>query len=285
MTLESILFFIVLNIKIVAKFLILYSLFGMIIYSLYSICIMHLPLLHTIKNYHKILRLLFVFKYPLLKIYNISAMKSLIAKSFIPIGHLNLFWINKKEIQLDNVKYEIKGAKNGVIELNKMILKKESIEIFYNIKSKDNIKLISKKGYGKDLENKVKNRNIFCINDKEYVCEVASDKIIINCSGYYIFNNSKLELKTKVNKGEYVNINIDASNFFDFEEKYDVKDLIDISNFLCQICFLVCFLVVLLIYINININIIFSVMIVEIIILRFLSSFTRRLFDIFKAMR
>lgn len=283
MPIEDILFFVIINGKILINFLFYYSLFGIIIYVLYNFYIKKLSFWNSVKNCYIVLKLLYGFNYPILEFYNVSAIKNLVAKTFIPISQLNLFWTDKKEIQLENAQYELIGKKNGIIKLTRLILKKEEIEIIYNIESKDDIKLVTKNGRGKDLNNNTTNRNIFILNNKEYVSYVDSEKITVpKCSGYYIFNDSQLEFKSKIRNGEFFSIKIPVKQSFNYEEQYSIKELVDICGVLCQLSFFVCCLTMLFIFLCINIKIVASIICIDIIIIKSVSNITRRLFDIFR---
>lgn len=102
------------------------------------------------------------------------------------------------------------------------------------------------------------------------------------CSGYYIFNDSQLEFKSKVRNGEFFSIKIAGKHFFDYEEQYSIKELIDICSVLCQSILVVCCLIILGIFLFFNVKIVVSIICIEIFIFKSISSIARRLFDIFK---
>lgn len=283
MSVEKILSFLGINCVILVRFFLFYSSCGIIIYVLYNFYIRKLSFQNSLKKSYRIFKLLYGFNYPILELYNINGIKKLIAKTFVPTSHMNLFWTDKREIQLKNAKYELSGKKSGIIELTNLILKKEEIEIIYNIDSKDDIKLIVKQGRGKDLNNNTTNRNVFIINDKEFVCDVDTERITVpKCSGYYIFNDSKLEFKSKVRNGEFFSIKIVGKHFFDYEEQYSIKELIDICSVLCQSILFICCLIISVVFIRLNNKIFVSIICIDIFIIKSISSITRRLFDIFK---
>ncbi len=142
--------------------------------------------------------------------------------------------------------------------------------------SKDNFNLVK----GKNKNNK------FLVNDKEFRCYVDTEenKITIKCKGYYIFNQTKLVFLSKICYGENIEIEIDASHFFDLQDQYNVKELIDICNLFCQICLGICFVLMMLLslFIGNNTQKIPAILIINIIIFRFIFSFVRRLFDVFR---
>lgn len=264
-----------LNVEIIVIFLGIYFIFSIIMSSIYNMCIRKLALFDALKGGVKFFQLLLKFNYPILELYSISSIKQLLARIFVPIFQLNFFWTGVTHIHLKNAEYK---SEKGAIELNELILARDQIEIPYNIISKkDNFDLV-----------KDKNKNRFIINNKEYGCyiDVEQKKIRVNCSGYYIFNDSKIvfESKFKYDKNVF-RIEIDTNDFFAYGNQYDVKNLIDICNFLCQLCFLICFLITLFMCLCINIKILFSVLLINFLIFRGVSGLIRRSFDIFSEMK
>lgn len=272
---QEIILLIMLNIKIILISFVIFFLFSITIYSMYNICIRKISLLNTLNNGIKFFRFLLKFKYPKLKRYRLDSIKQLIAKVFVPVFQLNMFWTTTTHINLENVEYK---SEKGTIELKKMILTKDQIEIYYNIISeKHNFDIV-----------KDKNKNSFIINNIKYKCDIDTiqKKISVNCSGYYIFNDSKIifESKIKYNK-DIFRIEINTSDFFNYGDQYDINDLIDICGFLCQLCFLICCLITLFICICINRKILFSIMLINFLVFRSLSGVIRRIFDIFSEMK
>lgn len=185
--------------------------------------------------------------------------------------HLNAFWTDIKQVQLKNAKYI---SKKGNIELTELKLREEEIEIFYTIKSKDNkFDLVKEKW------------NFLNINDKEYKCDINTKqrKIVAKCSGYCIFNDTKLVFKSKFRYGDAFEIIIDTSNFFNYNIQFSYKELVDICSFICQMCIVLCVgLFSIVILMNLGVKVILSIGIFACMIIRLLLGIVRRFFDIFR---
>lgn len=118
-----------------------------------------------------------------------DTIKNLFAKAFIPILELNfLGGVTKKHIKLENAIYK---SKNGIFEMKELILKKEEIEIVYDLIS-ENSKFNLVKGKNPN--------NILTINNKKCSCDVDVEqkRIHVKYSGYYIFNNTRLVFQGKL---------------------------------------------------------------------------------------
>ncbi len=275
MNIQEILLIIRLNIKNIVIFLGIYFAISITMCFIYSVCIRKLALYDALKDCVKFFQLLLTFNYPILELYSFSSIKRLLARVFVPISKLNMFWTDVTHIKLKNAEYK---SEKGAIELTELILTRDQIEIPYNIISKkDNFDLV-----------KDKNKNSFIINNKKYDCYIDAEqkKIRINCSGYYIFNDSKVvfEGKFKYDKNIF-RIEISTSDFFAYGEQYDVKSLIDICSFLCQLCFSICCLITFFICVCVNIKIVFSVLLINFLVFRGVSGLIRRLFDVFSEMK
>ena len=271
---KEILSFIWINIKTLLSFFFFCGLSGIIGCLLYYKIIRNLSLHESIKKCSVVLKIMFNVKYPKLELYDLKAARMLFVNAFISLFRSNLFWIDERNIQLANTVHK---SEKGIIELTSFNLRSNEIEIKYKIESsKDNFNLVK----GKNKNNK------FLINDKEFRCYVDTEenKITIKCKGYYIFNQTKLVFLSKICYGENIEIEIDASHFFDLQDQYNVKELIDICNLFCQICLGICFVLMMLLslFIGNNTQKIPAILIINIIIFRFIFSFVRRLFDVFR---
>lgn len=271
---KEILSFIWSNITTLLLFFFFCGLSGVIGCILYYKSIRNLSLLESIKKCPVVLKMLFKFKYPNLKLYDLKAARMLFVNTFISLFRSNLFWIDERNIQLINTVYK---SEKCIIELTDFKLKSNEIEINYKIESsKNNYNLVK----GKNKNNK------FIVDDKEFSCYVDTEqnKITIKCKGYYIFNQTKLIFLSKICYGENIKIEIDASRFFDLQDQYNVKELIDICHLFCQICLDLCLvlMMLLLLYIGNDTQKVPAILMIVIIIFRFIISFVRRLFDIFR---
>lgn len=273
---KEILSFIWINIKTLLSFFFFCILSGIIGCILFYKAIRNLSLRESIKKCPVVLKMLLNFKYPNLKLYDLKAARMLFVNTFISLFRSNLFWIDERNIQLVNTVYK---SEKGIIELTDFKLKSNEIEINYKIESsKDNYNLVK----GKNKNNK------FIVDDKVFSCYVDTEhnKITINCKGYYIFNQTKLIFLSKICYGENIKIEIDASRFFDLQVQYDVKELIDICNLFCRTCLGLCLVLMMLssflLFIGNNTQKVPAILIINIIIFRFVISFVRRLFDIFR---
>lgn len=277
MTLQEIIIVILENIKILALFLFFYSLIGVLCCLLYNLCIRKRSLINSFKKCPHFLHLIFRYYYkPVLEFDDFDTIKNLFAKAFIPILELNFFWVTKKHIKLENAIYK---SKNGIFEMKELILKKEEIEIVYDLIS-ENSKFNLVKGKNPN--------NILTINNKKCSCDVDVEqkRIHVKYSGYYIFNNTRLVFHGKLRYGDSFTIEIDTIHFFDFENQYTIKDLINICNILCNVCFGICcciFFVLLMFHFKWTSSPAF--ILIQLFFFRSISSFTRRLFDIFKETR
>lgn len=264
--------FICINIKTILSFFFIYSLIGIIVCFLYYKFIEKLSLYDSVKKCFVVLKILYKFKYPNLELYDLKAARMLFVNTFISLFRSNLFWIDKRNIPLSNTMHK---SEKGIIKLTDLNLKNNEVEIIYKIESRNNNYNLVK---GKNKNNK------FVLGDKEISCYVDTEhnKINIKCKGYYIFNQTKLILFSKIRYGENVKIEIDAGRFFDLQDKYSVKELIDICNLFCQICLGICFVLILIFFIGKDFRKAPAILIINIMIFKFIFSFVRRLFDIFR---
>lgn len=275
MNIQEIISLIWLNIKIIIIFFGVFFVLCIAMYFIYNMCLRKKPLLDSLNDSVKFFELLLKFDYPILNRYSFSSMKQLLAKVFIPISQLNMFWTTTTNFQLNNIEYE---SKKGTIKFNELILAKDQIEILYNVTSEnDNFDLV-----------KDKDKNKLIINSQEYKCHIdtVQKKISVNCSGYYIFNDSKVIFQSKIKYDKNIfRIEINTSDFFNYGEQYSIKDLINICKFLCQLCFGCCCIIVSFICVCVNIKIVFSAMVINFFVIRRGSGFMRRIFDIYSEMK
>ena len=268
---KDILATVLVNIKILLSFSLFYGLGGMTIYSLIISRISGLSLYDCVRKSPVVLRVLFGFKYPDLKLYDLKEARMLFINTIISLFHSNLFWIDERNIQLVNATYE---SKDGIVKLTDLNLKRNEIEIVYEIESSNkNFKLVKDKKI-----NKLK------LDDKDFGCNMDTEhnKILIKCKGYYIFNQTKLVFESKIWRKENFEIKIDPSHFFDVQNQYDIKELIDICKWFCQLCLGLCFVLILLPFMQNNLKKIPAIIIINIIVFRLIFSFAGRLFDIFR---
>lgn len=195
MTLQEIIIVILENIKILALFLFFYSLISVLCCLLYNLCIRKRFLINSFKKCPHFLHLIFRFYYkPVLEFDDFDTIKNLFAKAFILILELNFWGVTKKHIKLENAIYK---SKNGIFEMKELILKKEEIEIVYDLIS-ENSKFNLVKGKNPN--------NILTINNKKCSCDVDVEqkRIHVKYSGYYIFNNTRLVFQGKLRYGDFL---------------------------------------------------------------------------------
>lgn len=268
----DILIIILKNIEILAIFLLGYSLCIVVFCLVYNIHIRKIPLIESLKKCSQFLCLAIKFYYePALEFYDFNSIKKLFVKAFIPISQLNIFWVTKTQIKI-NANYK---SNNGIFELKELILRKDKIEIIYDV--------ISKNSKFNLVKGKNTNNNLV-INNKKYPCnvDVEQKKIYVKYCGYYIFNNTKLSFHGKLRYDDSFEIDIDTSHIFNYEDQYTIKDLIDICNLLCQVCYLICyfsFLIIIFSHFKWTSSPVF--ILIDSMFFRIISSFTRRLFDVF----
>lgn len=270
---HKILSFVFLNSITVFIFLLIYSIGVIVAYLYYNTNVRRLPLQEALKNYKKILRFIFCYKYPKLELQDFGTMKKLMTKISVPYSQLNLFWMDEMHIHLKNVYYESGIRSDITFELKELILRKNNVEFLYDTKTKNIIK--------------TKGKTLFILNEKEYECNVDTDqkRIIAKCSGYYILNDSKIILKSKFRQGEIFSIEIDSSNFYDNNETYNILDIINVCNIMCKLSIIIsCFIIAFICFI-INPSIILSAVFIAFWLYRRLYSMVARILDVLKNLK